>query len=189
MRTNGPGQSSLLLLDVIDILDKFHIPYAVVGAFAASYYGPVRASVDTDAVISLHNKTLTIEQLVSELKKFFPKVSHRHGDSHDPIGYVLNIEDRFHNRVDLLAGLKGMREEAFVLAEESTFMGSKIRIVGMEDFIAMKIFAGGPKDIEDVRGVLRISSKKINLALLKDVSAQYGRNVVKKLEVLLKEST
>ena len=188
MRTNGPGQSSLLLLDVIDVLNKFHIPYAIVGAFAASYYGVIRASVDTDAVISLCNKTSIVEQLVSELEKFFHKVSHRHGDIHDPVGYVLNIEDRFHNRVDLLAGLKGMREEAFAAVTESAFMGAKIRIVGIEDFIAMKIFAGGPKDIEDVRGVLKISSPKINLPLLKDVSAQYGRDVVKKLEVLLQES-
>lgn len=187
MRTKGPGQSSLLLLDVIDILNKLHIPYAIIGAFAASYYGAVRASVDTDAIISLHDKTSTIERLVSELKKSFPRVSHRHGDIDDPIGYVLNIEDRFHNRVDLLTGLKGMREEAFAAVTESTFMDSTIRIVGIEDFIAMKIFAGGSKDVEDVRGVLKISSPKVNLPLLRDISTQYGRDVVKKLEALLKE--
>lgn len=53
MRTTAPGQSALLLLDVISMLNERHIPYAVIGAFAASFYGMVRASVDADAVISI----------------------------------------------------------------------------------------------------------------------------------------
>ncbi len=37
MRTNSPGQSVLLLLDVIQILNKLKVPYAIIGAFAASF--------------------------------------------------------------------------------------------------------------------------------------------------------
>ena len=46
MKINGPGESSLLLLKVIKVLEKFKIPYAIVGAFAVSFYGLVRASLD-----------------------------------------------------------------------------------------------------------------------------------------------
>ena len=53
MKIRGPGQSSLLLLKVIKLLNKRRVPYAIVGAFAASFYGVVRASLDADAVISL----------------------------------------------------------------------------------------------------------------------------------------
>ena len=56
MKINGPGESPLLLLNVIKLLDKFDIPYAIVGAFAASFYGLVRASLDADAVISVEKK-------------------------------------------------------------------------------------------------------------------------------------
>ena len=52
MKANGPGESSLLLLDVIKQLDVCAVPYLVVGAFAASFYGAVRASLDADSVIS-----------------------------------------------------------------------------------------------------------------------------------------
>ena len=65
MRATAPGQSTLLLLDVIDLLDKRHIAYAVIGAFA-----------------------------------------------------VINIQDTFHNRVDLLIGIRGMTQEVFQLFEE-----------------------------------------------------------------------
>ena len=42
MKINGPGESSLLLLKVIKVLEKIKIPYAIVGAFAVSFYGLVR---------------------------------------------------------------------------------------------------------------------------------------------------
>ena len=55
MRTTRPGESVLLLLDVIDVLNQHKVPYAIIGAFAASFYGAVRASIDADAVISVHH--------------------------------------------------------------------------------------------------------------------------------------
>jgi len=59
MKSHGPGQSPLLLLDVIDILNKLNIPYAVVGALAASFYGTIRAGMDADAIISLRSDKKT----------------------------------------------------------------------------------------------------------------------------------
>ncbi len=68
MKANKPGQSTLLLLEVIKILEQFEIPYAIIGAFAASFYGVVRASLDADAVIYLNTKN-DIELLHSACKK------------------------------------------------------------------------------------------------------------------------
>ena len=49
MKINGPGESTILLLKIIKLLNKLNFPYAVIGAFAASFYGHVRASLDADA--------------------------------------------------------------------------------------------------------------------------------------------
>jgi hypothetical protein len=46
MRIIGAGQSSLLLLKVIKHLNVSQISDAIVGAFAVSFYGVVRASMD-----------------------------------------------------------------------------------------------------------------------------------------------
>ena len=53
MRTTGPGQSSLLLLDAVPILDAQGVRYAVVGAMAAAYYGAVRVSAGADGFLSV----------------------------------------------------------------------------------------------------------------------------------------
>ena len=85
MKINGPGESSLLLLKVIKVLEKFKIPYAIVGAFAVSFYGLVRASLDADCVISVEGKEEKLGQLVASLRKDALKVELRRGDSSDPI--------------------------------------------------------------------------------------------------------
>ena len=185
MRTNGPGQSALLLLDVIGILNTLKIRYAVVGAFADSFYGVIRASMDADALISLQGNQPGVEQLLTELKKRGFDIEHRKGDFHDPIASLINVQDRFHNRVDLLMGIKGMGEDVFLRISHSKFTDTEICIVGIEDFIVMKVFAGGPRDLEDVRGVLKISFSKINLPLLKELASRYGPDVSAKLKSAL----
>ena len=187
MKISGPGESSLLLLKIVKRLNKLNIPYAVVGAFAASFYGLVRASLDADAVISVGQNEQRFNQLLSSFKKAALKVKIRRGDFQDPIRCVINIEDKFQNRVDLLMGVRGMKEDVFDRAMAAPFLKTKIKIIGIEDFIAMKIFAGSAKDIQDVLGVLQVSAQKINLSLLRQLTLYYGKRELKKLEEILKK--
>jgi hypothetical protein len=53
MRTDAPGQSALLMLDVADVLVRQGVSYAVIGAMAAAVHGVVRASLDADALVLL----------------------------------------------------------------------------------------------------------------------------------------
>lgn len=186
LRTTAPGQSALLLLDVVDLLDKHSIPYAVIGAFAASFYGMVRASLDADAVISM-DSSQTEDSLRRDLQDKNLSVERRSGDPDDPIAGAINIRDSFSNRVDLLTGIRGLSQEVFDRAVETKFMGSLIKIAGPEDFISMKIFAGSPKDIQDVIGVLEVSQEKINEDLLRKLTSRYGRECTAKLNEILEE--
>lgn len=187
MNINGPGESSLLLLKVIKKLNQHNIPYAIIGAFAASFYGQVRASLDADALISVEGRKENLDQLLISLKKGGFKVALRHGDSQDPIRSVVNIEDKFQNRVDLLTGIRGVAEDVFKRVLKASFMGSRVTMIGIEDFIAMKIFAGSPKDIHDVIGVLKVSAKKIDLKLLRQLALRFGKIERDKLEKILNE--
>ncbi len=187
MRSDSPGQSSLLLLDVVDILNESHISYAVIGALAASFYGTIRASMDADAVISLQSSENKKDPqiLIRRIIKAGFKAACRYGDCDDPIAGVINVEDHHSNRVDLLLGVRGMPADVFSRAVDTPFSGSRIRIIGLEDFIAMKIFAGSPKDIEDAKNAMKVSAGKINAALLKKLTRNYGKGELKVLEVLL----
>lgn len=53
----------------------------------------------------------------------------------------------------------------------------------------MKLFAGGPRDIEDVRNVLAVSGDTLDEALLRKLTRQYGRRELDLLERLLTDST
>ncbi len=184
MRTSGPGQSALLLLDVIDILSRHMTPYMTVGAIAAAFHGVVRASQDADVVVSLQgaglaalNEPMTSAGFRTDLKL---------GGPDDPVSAVMTLSDSHENRVDLLAGIRGMEGGAISRSVSARFLGESIRIVGAEDFIAMKIFAGGPKDLDDARGVLGVSGEKLDLPLLKKLARRYGADEARKLATLLK---
>jgi len=186
MRAKGSGQSALLLLDVVDILLKKKIPYAVIGAFAASFYGVIRASMDADAVISLAALKLDAKMLSAIFSKTGLRCDYREGGSDDPLDGVIKIRDQYDNQVDLITGIKGMDSGAFKRSHSASFLKCKIRLIGIEDFVAMKIFAGSPKDLDDVRKMLVVPHQKIDIKLLDKLTRQYGAREAKILKLLLK---
>lgn len=186
MRTSGPNQPADFLLDVLDSLAALRIPYAVVGAFAASYYGVPRASKDVDALIWLKNSGRRLPDVADHLSPSY-KVKVRHGEPDDPILGVVEVEDVHGNRVDLLAGVRGMDPDAVRRCVSTTLMGSPLCLIGAEDLIAMKVFAGGAQDLADVRRILQVSGPTINLDLLRKVARGYGSATVRKINELLKQ--
>ena len=183
MSATAPGQSLLLLLDVVAVLDKQGIKYGVVGALAASVYGTVRATTDADALVSVPPSRLAgLEKLI---RKAGLTVKLHRGDSDDPIPALFAITDQFGNRVDLLGGLRGLDPEAFERTIAVAFSGRTLRIIGREDFIAMKCFAGGPQDIVDAQEALGFADSPIDLDLLRRITRRFGRPAADALEKLL----
>jgi predicted nucleotidyltransferase len=184
MRTHASGQSALLMLDVADILSADNIPYAVIGAMAAAVHGSVRASLDADAIIQLR---------VSEAKAMASKfvaaglaAELRIGDADDPIAALLAITDAFENRVDLLMGLRGMDPAAFTRVQGVQFAGATLRVVSREDFIAMKVFAGGPQDIADAEIAVALDRDSLDENLLRRLADRFGQDAALALHALLR---
>ena len=97
-------------------------------------------------------------------------MDYKKGSLEDPVRGVINITDEFNNRVDLLTGIQGMTDDVFNRTIKARFMNADIAIVGLEDFIAMKIFTGSQKDLNDVVAVMEVSFEKINMDLLTFIS-------------------
>ena len=70
---------------------------------------------------------------------------------------------------------------------EVPLLGVSLRIVGREDSIAMKCFAGGPQDILDARSAYRSAQGPVTLDLLRVVTRRFGRGAADKLEEVLAE--
>jgi len=183
MRTTGPGQSAFLIIDVIAVLNRENVDYAVIGAMAGSVHGAIRASVDADAVISL-----TVQQS-AELERKFQAIGFitelRRGDLDDPIPAVLSLKDAHENRVDLLVGLRGMESQAFSRTFDVAFHNEKLRIIGREDFIAMKVFAGGPVDLMDASRVISAARESLDVELLHRLARRFGGEAAESLDRLL----
>ncbi len=185
MSPTGPGQTLLLLLDVVALLQKRSIEYGVVGAIAASVYGTVRATTDADALVSMPLRELADFEVLIRKTGLATKL-HR-GDAEDPIPALLAISDEFGNRVDLLGGLRGLDPAAFERTIAVPFSGTTLRIIGREDFIAMKCFAGGVQDLADAQEAIGAAEPPIDLDLVRRITRRFGRPAADELEKLLAE--
>jgi len=109
----------------------------------------------------------------------------RRGDADDPIPAILVVSDTHGNRVDLLGGLRGLDPQAFSRTVDVPFSGDTLRVIGREDFIAMKCFAGGPQDIADAHVALISAQEPVDLDLLRRVTRRFGRAAADVLEHVL----
>ena len=183
MKARRPGQSALLLLDVAHVLVQDGVEYAVVGAMAAAVHGAIRATTDADVLLSVALSRLAALEKAFKRAGFESEL--RRGDAEDPIPALLVLSDHHGNRVDLLAGLRGLDPEAFSRVISVRFKGRKIPVISREDFIAMKCFAGGPQDIADARIALRPRDAQVNIELVRRVTRRFGRPAADVLEGLL----
>jgi hypothetical protein len=183
MRTSRSGESALLLLDVVDTLVAQKVDYAVIGALAASIHGVVRASMDADVLLSVGVHEAKNLQSAFEEAGFLTAVIR--GDFDDPIPGLLKVSDSYGNRVDLLLGLRGIEPQAFSRLVEVPFQGNTLKFIGREDFIAMKVFAGGPLDIVDATRAISAGRDSLDLELLRRLAKRYGRDASESLERLL----
>lgn len=183
MRTNAPGQSALLMADVAGFLTAGSVRYAVIGAMAAAVHGVVRASLDADAVVVLQIREA--HALRQSLIGAGYEATLRTGDLDDPIPGLLEIKDRYGNRVDLLLGLRGMDPELLNRTRQVRLAETVLEIVGREDFIAMKAFAGGPVDLADARAVIDLDRESLDLELLRRLAQRFGGDAVRVVRDLI----
>ncbi|MBW8079104.1 MAG: hypothetical protein GJU76_13735 [Gallionella sp.] len=179
MRTTGKRQSDLLLLDAVDIFNADGIPYAVVGGFAAAVHGVDRGTKDMDVILQIALPELPL--LASRLKEAGFATTLRRGGFDDPIAAVIELKDVHQNCVEILVGIKGLPDDAFSRAIEIAYCGSTLRVVGYEDFLAMKLSAGGPKDLLDVDEALKVNPN-FDVELLRRLIQGYGKEATRRFE-------
>jgi predicted nucleotidyltransferase len=183
VRTDRAGQSALLFLDVVEILQREKIDYAVIGAFALSVHGTVRGTTDVDALVFTTPRHLARVRTVFHRAGFATEF--RRGDPDDPIPAMVVLSDSHDNHVELLGGLRGMEPAILFRTVEVPFLGVNLRIVGREDLIAMKCFAGRPQDLLDAQSAYRSAQGPVNLDLLRAMTRRFGREAADNLEQVL----
>lgn len=183
MRASKGGQSALLLLDVVALLRLEKVDYAVIGAFALAVLGEVRATSDVDAL--LFTEPGRLAKLERRFKRAGFNTELRAPEPDDPISGMLVLSDGFGNKVELLGGLRNMDPDTSSRTLQYEFRAETLRIIGREDFIAMKCFAGSPQDLLDARSAYRKARRPINVDLLRNLTRRFGRDAADRLEEIL----
>jgi len=171
-----------------DIFRDNKIPFALIGAYAASAWGVVRATRDIDILIEI--KKEEIERISSELRKKSFQAEIRFGDPEDPLVGVIKLNFKTKEgdeSIDLILGIKKLPKNIFQRTINLTIFEQIIPVVSPEDLVLMKLLAGSPLDIQDAQGIIDVLKEKIDLDYLSIMSRKLRLNL-RKLKIEISQS-
>ena len=134
-------------------LDAAGLPYMVIGGQAVLLHGEPRLTRDVDVTLGAG-----LERLDDLLRALTPMGLRPLVDPADFTRrtLVLPCEDPATGlRVDFILSFTPYEHAAIARALAVTVGGATVRFATAEDLVVHKILAGRPRDLEDVRGVLR----------------------------------
>jgi predicted nucleotidyltransferase len=158
-------------------LNKHNLPYMIVGGQAVLLYGEPRLTRDIDITLGVDVdrlgevlvvvRELSLKALPKEIESFVRETM------------VLPVLDEHTGiRVDFIFSFTPYETGAIKRARKIKIIDQEVNFTSPEDLIIHKIFAGRPRDIEDVRTVLLKNP---------DVDLQYIRGWLKEFDEASKE--
>jgi len=154
------------------VLKKHNIPYMIIGGQAVLLYGEPRLTRDID--ITLGVNTEYVDELLKVIRELSLKPIPENIKLFVQQTMVLPaLEEITGIRVDFIFSFTTYEIEAIKRARKITIMGQEVCFASPEDVIVHKIFAGRPRDIEDVRSIILKNS---------DMDTQYIRRWLKKFD-------
>lgn len=155
---------SNLLATLARALDEAGIPYMIIGGQAVLVYGEPRLTRDVDVTLGLTPEGLSqVLELVSKLDlKILVE---------DPRAFVRKtwVLPTLHPstglRVDFVFSWTPYEQEALRRTRVFKIQGYPVRYASPEDVVIHKILAGRPRDLEDVKSILR--KQQLDLAYVR----------------------
>ena len=147
------------LRDITALLNNHKIEYMVIGGLANAKWGNPRATLDIDITLWVGDQK--IKSLLSLLDKNFTILVEK------PFEFisetrVLPVMTRKNQRIDLIFGSLPFERNAIDRAVNVQVGKTPVSFCTAEDLILLKIISDRPKDIDDVRGILRFQKEKLD---------------------------
>jgi hypothetical protein len=138
----------MLLLRIVAYLDGRGVVSALIGGGALAAHGIARATLDFDLLV------VDRAVLVSPFWDDFPAtVELRPGDADDPLAGVVRVSDGG-EAVDVIVGKHAWEAQMLARRVTVTVELQPLPTVDRADLVLLKLFAGGPQDLLDVRLLL-----------------------------------
>lgn len=146
--------SKNLLSRLAQALDEAEIPYMIIGGQAVLLYGEPRLTRDVDVTIGLRPRDLAQVLRVAQrvpLRPLVPEVE----DFVRRTWVLPTLDEATGLRVDFIFSWTPYEQGALARARQVAVEGYPVRFAAPEDVVIHKILAARPRDIEDVRSILR----------------------------------
>jgi hypothetical protein len=162
--------------------------FALLGGLAVSTWGAIRATQDIDIIADCEPSPIGNPGLRAKIQENLEahncSVEWRVGDYEDPIPLLLRVElsPTFRGvSADILWAHKHWQREAVKRAINVDIDGTDIPVLHPEDLILMKLDAGGPQDLLDVKELLTVGPPHLDLNQLKKSAGRLrlGRSLEK----------
>lgn len=145
------------LSQIIDRLDRARAQgllqsYALVGGFAVSAWGVARATQDIDLAIALG--TSQPKTLSAHLG-----ATYQAGDAEDPLRGVFRLALKSKGQeipVQLIILQSKWADVVFQGIETINVLGCPVPVVNWQPLVLMKLYAGGPVDIQDAKSIIAV---------------------------------
>jgi hypothetical protein len=134
------------------VLDAASIPWALIGAAALAAHGVARATADVDVLVT--DVRVLQRKFWAALSREGIEVELRFGDVHDPLAGVVRAHAPGARSIDVIVGRGGWQDAVLARAIAVDLAEARVPVVGAADLVLLKLYAGGPHDLDDVRRLL-----------------------------------
>jgi predicted nucleotidyltransferase len=171
-------------------LSKHNLPYMVIGGQAVLLYGEPRLTRDIDITLGVDVdhlgevlavvQELNLKPLPEEIESFVKETM-----------VLPALDEQTGIRVDFIFSYTPYEKEAIKRARKIEILGQEVNIASPEDLIIHKIFAGRPRDREDVRTVM-LKNPDIDLPYIREWLKKFDesseeKDFLKTFEGIVKE--
>lgn len=155
------------LVAVDRVLRSVRAPWYLFGAQAVVLHGVPRSTDDIDVTVLLQDGA----ELLKRLARMGFQTRSTDVEFLSTSRVIPTVHTASRWRVDFVLGGPGLEQHFFDQSEAKKIGRLTIRVIRAEHLVVLKVFAGRSKDIEDVRGILRVAGPGLDLGEIRDVLA------------------
>lgn len=157
-----PPASVELLIALKKVLGPRRIRWYLFGAQAAVVYGSARMTMDVDVTIALRPER--VRPLVAALlERGFASRAHDIAAFFERSRVIPLFHESTRMPLDLVVARDSLEATFLERARPIDIGGVRVPVISPEDLVVAKLFAGRPRDIEDVRSVLAAMHDSLDL--------------------------
>ncbi len=136
-----------LLRDLVAHLEARGIANALIGGVALAAHGVARATLDSDLLVV---DTTVLEERFWAGAPPLAEREIRRGEGDDPLAGIVRCR-RDDEVVDIVVGRHAWQREILARRARLVLAGQVLPVVDTADLVLLKLFAGGPQDLLDVK--------------------------------------